>query len=212
MYIRPYSFDDAEELLAMVRLADFYLALPILSSSVTAALLQSPPIVEENAAKLLVAAEQLKNPHLFRECIVYLVANFDKTAGDTLFRETTPHLYRLVQTSYANVCMAMIDVEKKALRPTSKASNYLESASVKKYNYERKYYKSICEECIAKLNFYTPKNLEAQHFRDILKAAEPLLRQNLIFPGCQKDRPNNMCYCAEVLEEDLPWDSSEGDW
>lgn len=44
MYNRPYYVENHYDILDLVRLADFYAALPILSSSLTVALTESQPI------------------------------------------------------------------------------------------------------------------------------------------------------------------------
>lgn len=74
MYAQSYELVNAFELLAMVRIAVFCDAMPILSISLTGALLSSKSRIQYNAVELIFAATQLKQSVLFRECLIYLVA------------------------------------------------------------------------------------------------------------------------------------------
>jgi hypothetical protein len=87
MYNRPYGIASPSELIAITALADFYYALPIVSATLSAALLGSAMFKEfhiEDGVNCLFAytspflifeAQKLRHPVLFRECFIHVVAS-----------------------------------------------------------------------------------------------------------------------------------------
>ncbi|KAF7903496.1 uncharacterized protein EAF01_006545 [Botrytis porri] len=91
MYSTPYTIKDFEELSTLTRIADFYCALPIVSATLTGALIDSPIFLKrevedpsactkdqlaEDYDSMIFLAQKLRNPILFRECLVHIVANW----------------------------------------------------------------------------------------------------------------------------------------
>ncbi|TVY83800.1 hypothetical protein LSUE1_G001897 [Lachnellula suecica] len=119
MYHRPYTINEYYDLLHLTQLADFYCALPIVSSTLSGALLggslfktstlnlgargghdpddsgEEKPNVHKlsefpNAAEyLLPCARKLRHIALFRECFIHVVANWTQMQYD--FKQGCPH-------------------------------------------------------------------------------------------------------------------------
>ncbi|TGO48389.1 hypothetical protein BOTNAR_0478g00070 [Botryotinia narcissicola] len=109
MYSRPYTIKSVEELSTLTRIADFYCALPIVSVTLTDALLDSPIFLKrgnenstactkdqlaEDCDSMIFIAQKLRSSVLFRECLVHIVANwkdkdtfkFHRTRNDEMIR------------------------------------------------------------------------------------------------------------------------------
>lgn len=78
MYARPYKLKDVEELQSMTTLADWLLALPALSVTLDGALSRSTKSfrshVHQDAVEFLPLAHQLRQPTLFKECMIHIVS------------------------------------------------------------------------------------------------------------------------------------------
>jgi len=109
MYNRPYKLESVQELEDIVAQADFYCALPILSSTIVNGLLGSPMFESQdgcaidsfgiNAGKLILVAYKLRNSVLFRECFVHVVDQWNSdhmTESYELAIEATPAVSQLV--------------------------------------------------------------------------------------------------------------------
>lgn len=94
MYTIPYDIENQEHFQALTRLADFYCALPIVSSSILAAFFRSSHFVREipnNLELNLSLAYKLRQPHLYKECLIYMVGyqyGNEKRLWDNLEFET----------------------------------------------------------------------------------------------------------------------------
>jgi hypothetical protein len=78
-YSQPYQVDDVSQFLRLTELAEYYLALPILSRTLDGALINSPDfcnLICGNASRLFVAAAKLRNALLSRECLIWVVNPF----------------------------------------------------------------------------------------------------------------------------------------
>lgn len=91
MYSRPYTIKSVEELSTLTQIADFYCALPIVSVTLTDALLDSPIFLKrengnstactkdqlaEDCDSMIFIAQKLRSSVLFHECLIHIVANW----------------------------------------------------------------------------------------------------------------------------------------
>lgn len=79
IYSRLYTISSFTHFQDLVRLADFYCALPIVSNSLYAALWRSPNFVSQignQALPILKLSKKLRHPLLFREAMVYFVSDW----------------------------------------------------------------------------------------------------------------------------------------
>jgi hypothetical protein len=117
MYNRPYQITNTKQLATMTRLADYYCALPILSSSLYTALWESEVFVNEipnDAEIILPLACKLRHPIIFRECIIHIVGSM---AGDKLAMFNNPKLDRMIAMHYgklnekiSNACLGILTI------------------------------------------------------------------------------------------------------
>lgn len=191
MYARSYKFDGADELLAMVRIADFCHALPILSSSLTTALLFSKSLIQYNAVELIFVAKQLKQPFLFRECLIYLIARSEPRKADNgELEEDLGELSGLVRNSYGNFWQKM------------KCSHSIKRREM--YGY----YKEVRDESQIMCDQHLrddATSIAAHWYIGLYDIVEPLFECKSIFP---RGALGHSFYCAEISDEDLPWDTN----
>ena len=74
LYNRFYKLEDRQQLILMTKVADYYCALPALSRTIDGALYRSPDVfirrMKDNTCEFLAAAEKLRNPALFKDCLL----------------------------------------------------------------------------------------------------------------------------------------------
>ncbi|RDW69603.1 hypothetical protein BP6252_08623 [Coleophoma cylindrospora] len=239
MYHRPYRLESFQMLEVLVDLADFYCALPIVSATLTAALLgtpifQSPDVSmtgsynvwEIQGPVMLVLAKKLRHALLFREAFVHVVSNwqgnvhgehyvYDKESNATSPFPDDKELLRLVYQGYSQVCSKLL-----------KVNQHLFKLIVEDDNFE-----TIIRDMGEDIRSDTNPTTEASYFRclkDNLKALEPdsdypplrkalddLLQKNLLLDRSSfgaGQGPYEGFLCAEISDEEMPWDPSEIDW
>lgn len=237
MYHRPYVLEGFQMLETLVDLADFYCALPIVSATITTPLLGSPIFSAHNeyqdnvweiqAPVMLVMAKKLRHPVLFREAFVHVVSNwqgnvlgeyyvFNKESDARSPFPDDKDLLRLVYQGYSQVCSKLLKVNQQALRVLT----------VKDRCFEK-----VVRDMGEEINSDTNPTTEASYFRrlmDYLKAAEgdaadshlmktleDLLQNNLVLDRSgfgAGQGPFEGFLCAEISDEEMPWDPSEIDW
>jgi hypothetical protein len=202
----------------IIRLADFYRSLPMLSASLYAALWNSPGFIvgiPASAASLLIVSQKLRHPVLFRECFVHVVSRW-KGSDDTVLKDH-PDLCHLIAASQLNVSKLVIAADHAimlncAKNQTKLADRIFQLASVllsssrlplETSSFYRALYRKSLES-----NFGI--NLETQ------AALRALLENGLALDrtGSEVGTGNysNVFLCAWILDSDLPWDQSESDW
>ena len=78
-YSRQITISSVEQLQDITELADYYRALPTFNLAVTSAMFTSTGLtnkIPENCLVLLEVATTLKNPILFRECLIHATGPF----------------------------------------------------------------------------------------------------------------------------------------
>jgi len=227
MYNRPYKLRCINDLRSLVRVADFYCALPIVSNTITAAILESQILLHANRSwedfhghiysELLVLAKKLRNPYLFRICFVHVVALFcpDPVTKD-IFLAQDMQLNCLVLSQYGLVCSLKQRVHQILLRELF--SGKLNPADLElpehlvalmKYTLPRAFY--------VRLHDMVYNEISGSGLGDLEHALNDLLVNNLPpsgLSGGPQDRADkeDEFYCAKIKDEDLPWDPEETDW
>ena len=86
---KAYAISGFKEFQDLVRLADFYCALPVLSTSLYAILWNSPNFVAQigyHPLPMLKLAKKLRHPVLFRESMIHFVSNWDRDPEQVLLQ------------------------------------------------------------------------------------------------------------------------------
>ncbi|CZR55437.1 uncharacterized protein PAC_05325 [Phialocephala subalpina] len=228
IYVQPYKLGTAEELLLMTDLADYYCALPILSRTLDGALINSPTFsdqIQKSANELYVAAAKLRNALLFRECLIWVVGPHNNPVYKTL---DDPRLRMVARCAHGEISTKIASVTARALRRGT--GDWVKMANSKPdrwaYGFDRLMFGPLYD------GYYDNMDMDAVHyprwFRDIEQEGDELLDdESGDFEGLLEDKlvldrgyhtagdadkyPDNF-FCAQVSDEDLPWDVNETDW
>lgn len=151
----------------MTKIADFYCSLPILSTTLTAALFDSPIFkrdskdsFREKSYEVIFAAKQLRHHALFRECFVHIVGTWvdgfwgwtDYLDPDKLHRnrhqhgqdrlKNVPELFALISASHIDLCrLLLIANQELILEPVKlpETEKRWERAKILKESWPRKF-------------------------------------------------------------------------
>ncbi|PMD62646.1 uncharacterized protein K444DRAFT_524777, partial [Hyaloscypha bicolor E] len=195
MYTRPYVINDVVELLTLVRLADYYCALPNLSGTIT--------------GQIIFAAKKLRHPILFRECFIHLVSSLhdfyslslpalrnDKDLWLVLTEGKSSLRKKILQTQHFVLMMCLDRHLEEDLR------------LVMAYFRKPEYCSSGFRQLLAILD-------KKKHFRAI-ESIEEVLQNNLVLDqtnfGAGEGPYTKRYLCAELADDDMPWDAAESDW
>ncbi|KAL2070504.1 hypothetical protein VTL71DRAFT_13530 [Oculimacula yallundae] len=182
MYNRPYKLESIGDLLALTTLADFHCALPIVSSSTTAALLNGQSGTDlfflyddslRGWSASLTLAKNIRNPVLFRECFIHLVGLWDPDHEDEEIKQH-PETYVLVLKEHG-----LFDIDE--LKEADRGSP---SLVTKKVGFYRKWKSQT----------------------DSIMANNLLFGKGSIGPG------QDYLLCAQISDDDMPWNKDEIDW
>lgn len=218
MYNRPYEITSIQDLKNLVRLADFYCALPVLSASLTACLLLNPSFGNAlsdprwfQSSEVLLIAKQLRNKFLFRECFIHAVGTFDPGREDPYLSEDA-QILNLVQRHHIILCGKVMETQRSLCHalffrdvPDLKSRMILDlDISILK---SRPFYDSIQSEL---------RDVRNEELDDLKEQLHSLLRNNLVlFPTVVSESSYSLhsyFTCAQLDDGDLPWDPEEIDW
>jgi hypothetical protein len=125
MYTRPYAIETPFELETITRLADFYCALPLVSATLTGALVGGRTVKREQddskynllslfASDLLLIAKRLRHNVLCRECFIHVVGTMSTYNDDPYTSITYPalqsdkELWPLLITGHAKLSQLLL--------------------------------------------------------------------------------------------------------
>ena len=212
MYMRTYTIVDTNELEILIRLADYYCALPALSSSLYVALFDKKGVAKEiptRARQLLPLAYKLRQPLLFRECMIHVVGSLKDDCGRLYDNQV---LDNAVKVQYGRLCHK--------IAMTFYRLNFCSQ------NLYDKGAKADAQEAIPSYcNDFTPTS-SMRFFRHVyyhsyklnavkervMETIAPLLENNLKLDASHGKLGETRFLCLEIDEEDLPWDLTETDW
>jgi hypothetical protein len=229
VYHRPYSIDSIFELTDLTDMADYYRMLPIVSHTLSNALLDSQEFIKQiktDPCAVFEAAANLRHKVLFREALVWVVADWTLPA----FKEGelfNPRLRQVARCVYGEIATMVSRSTSKILDGFLNAgcTEWLEIFGKGVIDPQEEENWDACDMYLSdRLPLKLPR-----FFRNIVNndglpsdvSIDPLylfdlLRNNLVLDqagrvageGDEKD-----CFlCAKVEDEDLPWDPEEHDW
>lgn len=223
VYTEPYQIEDAIQLLLLTELADYYCALRILSRTLDGAMINSPNFCSSIRAKaldLFVAAGKLRNALLFRECLIWVVGPnqnpvyLELKAGDRNIRQVAKH-------AHGDISIKLAKVQQRLWRYAG-----IDFRDNWRDNWENHLFSNLgyCGEVDE-----DPENRFPVEFPWLLRyiisanpeildegSCEGLLRSSIVLEKGVYEAGKENCednfLCAEVTDEDLPWDVNETDW
>jgi hypothetical protein len=219
IYSRPYKIAGVTEFMDIVRLADFYRSLPMLSASLYAALWNSEAFIRgipASASRLLIVSQKLRHPVLFRECFVHVVGRW-KGPDDTVLKDH-PDLCHLITASQLNVSKLAIAADHAIILNCAKNPNNVTAGKIFQIAGATLYGSKPPLETASFYRALYRKSLESNF--GINPETQAALRA-LLENGLALDRTgseagtgnySNAFLCAWILDSDLPWDQNEIDW
>ncbi|PQE04560.1 hypothetical protein CJF31_00007418 [Rutstroemia sp. NJR-2017a BVV2] len=251
MYSKPTVIEDSRELHDMTRLADFYCALPVLSTSLYISLWNSPkflddirslstaayhkrpirdtrvraatrPIVTEfphnHPVSLLKLAAKLRHPILFREMMVYVVSLWESNCSiwepaiteaglDDVLTKSYHAVHHLQASVFFGIFRGAVIDEAWRVRLYEIASKWEPLMATHK-QMEMAFF---CDRLVWQL-----RDFESEMKLEVNQLLTDLLKNNLVLSK-GKCIPGHGDYfhqylCAEVKDDEFPWDPKETDW
>lgn len=221
MYMKPYEIRDVTELQAVVELADYYCALPVLSRSLDGTLVRSQAFansIPTDCLKILPLAYKVRNEVLYRDTLQFAVGNYE----NPLYHDIKPPLHEIVKLRYNELAAKILKVERRISdelllaeeQKSSKIFDMLKDAryfdvDIEKLNCMAAYLREVFEEG-------KDAGLSEQCIEMVGKLVEnntALCRQ--LFVGGYESAGGDLCHsflCLNGASEPLPWDTSEIDW
>jgi hypothetical protein len=225
-YNQIFSLESCNQLATMTSLAHFYMALPVLSNSLSTALLHkdSSYMVESimcNAAKMISVAAELRHQVLFRDAVVLAVGYWGVDIDELCSQLKNRKICKLVRNTH-NALWAQIgrfqttllkldfpDIPWQEMKDIAGRSWAM--FQIDEHGYDGR---SLC----LPLYYHNLYKIEAsdEHLTGLLRAhIEPLLVNELILPFSEQ-RAEVWRYhyflCITIEDDDLPWDTTETDW
>lgn len=234
MYMLPYEIRNDVQLMPVVAMADYYCALPILSKSLNSALIDMKNhgmhayywsmYPEMAALKLFPIAAKLRNPLLFRECLVWLCSSWDNPAYRSLenpkLRKVAHQVYAEIGLEFGNLLRFVMlwDTER-----TGNGGDYevtlqslLRSDAVREQE-DAHNGRVLWPYVLRQIKPLISHDQYAD--QELLSGIDRVLKNNLNlswedYRSGEKDSVGSegRFYCAQIKDEDLPWDLTEVDW
>jgi hypothetical protein len=177
-------------------------------------------LIPANTVKLLPIAAKLRNTPLFKECLIHLTVPWTKPRYLEL---TDPKLQRVVRRAYNDVCATI----------TKAYENLLYAANTPGFNGDKACRRiarniiSMAEFGMAHARANDRLNLPL-YYRDLYESHDGssseivrtvlahLFKKNLLLDKSGAtagfDKYIEYFLCAEIDDEDLPWDINQKDW
>ncbi|KAE8442865.1 hypothetical protein EG329_002607 [Mollisiaceae sp. DMI_Dod_QoI] len=219
---RPYIIENADQLNTMTNLADYYCSLPVLSRSLDGALLNSPNFCSQiamNCQMLLVIAEKLRSPLLFREALIWVVG--PNTSPRYQYLEDR-NLRMVARCAHAQILEMVTTLCNEVIRQLGSSAHderskqrmkmqYLVDVDVDKGDlvpspvgvlYYPWYFRRISDDTSLLSRYLSLENLLENRL-----ALDPKCTA-----GAEEDELQDYFLCAHIDDKDLPWDVTEIDW
>ncbi|KAF7943897.1 uncharacterized protein EAE97_005967 [Botrytis byssoidea] len=207
IYRIPFEINP-EQLIELAKLANYYRCLPAASNNLYACFSMSPNFDIHKARDLIESAYKLRQPLLFRDCVIFIAGTMQRMSP-LLYQDKNLNTQQALQ----QVLMA---VRNKIFE------NHLEAqeAMYTKAGSSRELFKTMKEISIKVLEqdffcqpYFYRKLLdrEEEFFEDL----NDVLSGNLQLDNSAMAGVGYFDYhffCADLSDEDLPWDTTETDW
>lgn len=236
IYLVPYQIANLNHFIALTKLADFYQALKIVSSSLTAVLWKSPDfvkVVPKNIELVLNLAVKLRQPIIFDECFIHAVGT-PGTSGSSwseVEQLATRSLIRLktleLREKIGDISLQILDVQNGCHGSGSTGINA---------QTERNVCDAVADAAFMSQPCISPWN-QAEFFRLLYEriiqlddeggrlaplrgAIQELLENKLRLQFAEdfqtivgkNGRYKEKFLCTTISDEELPWDTNESDW
>ncbi|KAB8291542.1 hypothetical protein EYC80_006343 [Monilinia laxa] len=244
IYRMRTSITSVEELATITRLADYYCALPSVSSSVESSLLNDTGLFYRHAAYMFSefemdeafkAATKLRNPVLFRELVVIAVSDWDLHIDPDRFKEMDGEV-RLVIVTAAHRVSAMSnhtrnELSRAARNPFTdiaaeeadeirrRLERYqLDHGTVSPYKSSHRHYSEQLD-YLRRIKSNVPvkdseddSKLSGSALNSLIDILIRILKVNLRLSPIPELEDREGFFCAEVSDDELPWDTTVTDW
>ncbi|TGO45071.1 hypothetical protein BCON_0426g00020 [Botryotinia convoluta] len=238
-YGKSWVIKNTEVLQLVTELADYYCALPIVSKSMQGALFLSPEFCKSvffgETRILLDLAFKLRSPEIFRECMICLVGEWQEKMGDPnksppemLYnpRLTNPKLNELAIKLHSQICAKICATQQAIVYNCQLYPNDIEIKTKIGKSYLEKIKSREAEYTIYHGRISLPEYFQAfaeESQGNFSPAVKDILKNELIFNKFLRagdiEFPLNLFQeiqsyflCAEIKDEDLPWDLNATDW
>ncbi|TVY73408.1 hypothetical protein LSUE1_G008359 [Lachnellula suecica] len=221
IYHKPYILNVWSELERVVRLADFYCAVPAVSDSMDGVLFRSPMLIDmisDKCEEILKMAHKLHHPALFREALVHVVSG---RPGCSSNFDDVPDLVRVITDAQVRLNLKRTQVLKETFWAArlDKSINEKVFAALREWNDPSlDWSASVCRNI---QTTWPPTFFGGQDDRPSV-ALKELLANNLALTrygsegsvvieagvGTYKDK----FLCTSIEDHELPWNSAAGDW
>ncbi|KAH7355137.1 hypothetical protein BKA65DRAFT_581836, partial [Rhexocercosporidium sp. MPI-PUGE-AT-0058] len=222
MYNQPYKFRFFEEIKVLTRIADFYCALPIVSGTLTSALMKSR-IFEADALsfsdacgdlELIIVAKKLRNAELFRGCFVHEVGKYQyKVNPET----SDPEIQALILREYNGICQKIMRAQRSSLQilVTQEMANALWSDT--EPTLSAQFFRTLkCQVDVYATRFRGVPCARDPYLEELKEALQDLMVNNLRLDhsgfGSGENGDDNYFLCANIEDDEMPWDVDEIDW
>ncbi|ESZ92598.1 hypothetical protein SBOR_7015 [Sclerotinia borealis F-4128] len=232
IHTKSYTIQDTDQLSRLTRLADYYCALPVVSGTLTGALLRSPMFTilksgkkdagcecQKEARTLLVLTRKLRHQLLFKECLIHTVTSWDN--------DTTPpedpikqdkELHNLVMLKlgalYASIAKAQQGILAAAFRDcdvTCGLSIGDADFDLNDVTHSVRFFRKF--NCTVSDPEHYPNFDDANTTNTIIS----LLKNNLTLDWTGDEPGEEGIYkrsflCTDIEDDEYPWDLEEIDW
>ncbi|THV46569.1 hypothetical protein BGAL_0376g00170 [Botrytis galanthina] len=209
LYRIPYEI-WVTRLFIVTKMADYYCCLPAVSHNLFACFDQSNnEYVAEHAVKLLDIAYKLRQPLLFKDCLVHVAGYMPPDFGN-YHHICNRVIYDVMMKARNEVNRRVVEAQKRLMlsTPSEERSKFLGHC-----------WEIGSEEAEGQLSLPRYFRLLAEHDSEFASALSDVLQCELRLPsessheaGARGIRDQDNFYCARLLDRDLPWDPTETDW
>ncbi|TVY89680.1 hypothetical protein LAWI1_G003077 [Lachnellula willkommii] len=218
----PLCLYSIEQLDRVTKLADYYRSLPVLSTALSARLLDSPALTSGIAVdpfRLVQVSTKLHNSVLFRECVIHLLNPFhNPTYKDSTMWDDQDHtgLKKLLDFLYSGIWAQIAKIEH-ALLTTEAASQAAYATAAKTAATSCKTVDDSANSVVNLPEYYRQLYECRQLSRSVKSLIKPLLKNNLRLDSRESQAGESGMYknyflCVSIDDGDLPWDMNKRDW
>ncbi|QSZ29275.1 hypothetical protein DSL72_003787 [Monilinia vaccinii-corymbosi] len=244
MYHVRTSIASVEELVTVTSIADYYCALPIVSASIDASLLNDDGLFYRHRAYMfaefemdeaLNAAVRLRHPVLFRELVVMAVSEWNVDIDPDRFKGLGNNIRLAIVTAaqrisamsnkarselYRASCNPFSDLTEEAADDIRQRLQGYLLAQLEKNPYRSCYvHYSEQMEYLQAIKSDDPENdsgddseFYGRALDSLINILGELLKVNLRLSPIPEPKEREGLLCAEVPDDELPWDATETYW
>ncbi|KAE9371385.1 hypothetical protein N431DRAFT_545647 [Stipitochalara longipes BDJ] len=196
MYTRTYRIENVNELLAIIRLADYYCALPNLSGT--------------QADEIILAAKKVQHAVLFTECFIHLVA---------ILHDTNAYLWLLLNEGKCRLHQMILRAQQMVMTCLIQGDLRLDLDTM---SYDPEH--DDPEDCVPFFREILQRDAREQEARehgarwarDFYEPIDGLMKNNLALDqtgfGAGQGLYKYSFLCTHLADEDMPWETTDFDW